>query len=109
MPKGTYSIRYDPDLLRKRIKEGKTAREIMKELSISSFTLKEHLFLLQREDKKYYEIPGLLEDMEAFLRIIRRRRGTICSPSSLCLPSFRPADAFEMTERDGRTILKKIN
>ena len=109
MPQGDYSTKYRPDQLRQWIKEGKTSREIMNELSISLYTLKEHLFLLQRQDKKYYEIPGLLEDQEAFLRIIRRRRGTISSPSSLCLPDFRPADAFEMEEREGTTILKKIN
>jgi len=109
MPKGDYSTRFRPDLLRTWIKEGKTAKEIMKELSISRYTLKEHLFLLQRQDKKYYEIPGLMEDQEAALRIIRRRRGTICSPSSLCLPDFRPADAFEMLDREGAIILKKIN
>jgi hypothetical protein len=109
MPKGDYSHRYRPDLLRQWIKEGKSAREIMRELSISPYTLKEHLFMLQREDRTYYEIPGLLEDQEAALRIIRRRRGTICSPSSLCLPDFRPADAFEMHEREGKLILKKIN
>ncbi len=109
MATGSYSIRYDPDLLRRLIQEGKTVHDIKKELSISTFTLKEHLFLLQRQDKTYYEIPGLLEDQEAFLRILRRRRGTISSPSSLCLPDFRPADAFEMEEREGTIILKKIN
>ena len=108
MPKGQYSPKYNPSKLRSLIDQGKTAKEIMKQLGISRFTLKEHLLLLQREDKKYYEIPGLIEDQEEALRIIKRRRGTICSPSSLCQPSFRPADAFEMVEENGRTILKKI-
>ena len=109
MAKGDYSTKYRPDLLRKLILEGKTARQIMKELGISRFTLKEHLLLLQQRDKKYYEIPGLLEDQEAALRIIRRRRGYVCSPATLCLPNFRPTDAFEMSEEDGRIVLTKLN
>jgi hypothetical protein len=109
MPKGHYSTRFRPDVLRRMIKEGKRAREIMKELAVSRFTLKEHLLLLQRLDKKYYEIPDLFEDQERALRVIRRRRGFIASPASLCLPDFRPADAFEMIEREGRIILQKIN
>jgi hypothetical protein len=107
---GDYSTKYRPDLLRRRIEEGKTARQIMKEFGISRFTLKEHLLLLQQRDRKYYEIPGLLEDQEAALRIIRRRRGTVCSPATLVLPNFRPADAFEMHEdEDGRIVLVKLN
>ena len=109
MATGDYSTKYNPDLLRKMIAEGKTARQIMKEFGISRFTLKEHLLLLQRKDKKYYEIPGLLEEQEAALRTIRRRRGYVCSPATLCLPNFRPADAFEMDEEDGRIVLTKLN
>ncbi len=110
MAKGDYSTNSRPDLLRRMIAEGKTARQIMKELGISRYTLKEHLLLLQMKDKKYYEIPGLLEDQAAALRVIRRRRGYICSPATLCLPNFRPADAFEMKEEDdGRVVLEKIN
>lgn len=109
MTKGGYSTKYKPERLRNLIHEGKTAREIMKELSISNYTLKEHLLMLQREDKKYYEIPGLFEDLEEASRMIRRRHGYISSPDSACEPRFRVADAFEMIERDGKTILKKIN
>ena len=109
MAKGDYSTKYRPDLLRRMISEGKTARHIMKELGISRFTLKEHLLLLQQKDKKYYEIPGLLEDQEAAMRIVRRRKGSICSPATLCLPDFRPTDAFEMQEEDGRVVLVKLN
>jgi hypothetical protein len=110
MATGDYSTKFRPDRLRSMIAEGKTARQIMKELGISRYTLKEHLLLLQRRDRHYYEITGLLEEEEAFLRILRRRRGYVCSPATLCLPNFRPADAFEMTEEeDGRTVLTKLN
>jgi hypothetical protein len=90
------------------IEDGKTAREIAKALSVSIYTLKEHLLLLQRMDKKYYEIPGLLADQAAAARVIRRRRGLVYSPLGLARREFRAADAFEMIERDGRVILKKI-
>lgn len=110
MAKGDYSTKYRPDLLRRMISEGKTARQIMKEFGISRFTLKEHLLLLQQKDEKYYEIPGLLEDQEAAMRIVRRRKGAVCSPATLCLPDFRPTDAFEMhEEEDGRVVLEKLN
>ncbi|MDZ7761462.1 MAG: AbrB/MazE/SpoVT family DNA-binding domain-containing protein [Desulfovermiculus sp.] len=110
MAKGDYSTKYNPELLRKKIAQGKTARQLMKDFGISRFTLKEHLLLLQQKDKRYYEIPGLLEDQEAAMRIVRRRKGTVCSPSTLVLPNFRPADAFEMYEQDdGRVVLEKIN
>ncbi len=108
MAKGDYSTKFRPDLLRWLIQEGKTAQEIMEELSISPYTLKEHLLLLQRRDKKYYRIPGLFDDQKAGLRIIKRSRGRICLPGSSYLPFFRPADIFEMIERDGKTILRKI-
>lgn len=39
MAKGHYSIRYDPDKLRRMIEEGKTAKEIIKEFKISPYTL----------------------------------------------------------------------
>jgi hypothetical protein len=51
-----------------------------------------------------------LEEDDAALRTIRRRRGYVCSPATLCLPNFRPADAFEMKEEDdGRVVLEKLN
>ncbi len=110
MATGDYSTKFNPDRLRNMIGQGKTARQIMKELGISRFTLKEHLLLLQRKDKQYYEIPGLLEEQEAALRTIRRRRGYVCSPATLCLPNFRPTDAFEMSEEeDGRIVMTKLN
>lgn len=108
MAKGVYTPKYNPDKLRRLIREGKTAKQIMKELSVSRFTLKEHLLLLQRKDRTNYDIPGLLEDQEAAKRMIKRRHGYICTPGSLYLPAFRSADTFEMIEREDRVILKKV-
>jgi len=107
--KGHYSTRYQPDRLRRLIAEGKNAKQIIKELRISRHTLKEHLFLLQRDDQKYYEIPGLLEDEEAFRRIIKRRRGVIHPHGALGHSDFKPGEAYEMIEEEDRIILRKLN
>ena len=106
--KGVYTPKYDPDKLRRLIREGKTAKQIMKEFRISSFTLKEHLLLLQRKDRTNYDIPGLFEDQETAKRTIKRRHGYVCAPGSQYLPAFRTADSFEMIEREDRIILKKL-
>lgn len=108
MAKSVYTPRYSPRKLRSLIQSGKTADEIMKELGVSRFTLKEHLLLLQRQDRINYNIPGLFEDQEAAKRMIKRRHGYICTPGSLYLPAFRSADTFEMIEREDRVILKKV-
>ncbi len=109
MSKGDYSHNYDPDKLRRLIQEGWTAKEIANELSVSFYSLKEHLDMLQQRDNKEYEISGLYESPELSDRVLKKRKGRICSFESRYLPNFRPADAFEMIERSGRIILKKIN
>ena len=108
MAKGVYTPKFNPRKLRSLIQGGKTAEQIMKELNIARFTLKEHLLLLQRQDKINYNIPGLFEDQEAGQRRIKRGHGYICAPGSLYLPAFRSADTFEMIERENRVILKKV-
>jgi hypothetical protein len=109
MPRSNYSTKYKPDKLRRLIADGKTAREILKELRISRHTLKEHLFLLQRDDKTYYEIPGLMEDEAEFRRIIKRRRGVVHPHGALGHSDFKPGEAFELIEEDGRIILRKLS
>ncbi len=108
MHTGNYSTKFQPEKLRQMIDQGKTAREIMKELGISRFTLKEHLLLLQRRDKQAYTIEGLFEDEEQRRRTIKFRRGKILSPPTLAEKKFKPGDAFEMEERDERIILRKL-
>ncbi len=108
MSTGDFTTKYQPERLKKMISEGKTAREIMKELGVSPFTLKEHLLLLQRRDKQIYTIEGLFDDEEQHRRTIKFRRGKILSPPTLAEKKFKPGDAFEMEERDGRIILRKL-
>ncbi len=59
--KGTYSHNYNPERLRELIEEGRTAKEIMKDLKISKYSLYEHLLMLQDEDGKLYTIEGLFD------------------------------------------------
>jgi len=102
-----YSHNYRPDKLRELINQGKDAHEIMKELSISSWSLREHLLLLQRQDNKYYEIPGLYsDDWHKQPHLIQE--GIIFSPKMLEKTGFKPGDEFEMIVEKDRIILKKI-
>lgn len=103
-----YSTKFNPDVLRKLIREGKTAKEIKNAIGISHHTLKEHLTLLKKQDKTEYEVRGMKEAEEQSRAVIRRRKGYVCAFDSDCLPDFRFADAFEMFESDGRVFLKKI-
>lgn len=107
MVKGDYSHNYRPDTLRELIRQGKTAQEITKELSISRWSLIEHLLMLQHEDKTYYEIEGLRQagrqDHPAYTK-----EGIIFSPKMLDKTGFKPGDHFEMIVEKDRIILKKI-
>ena len=80
----------------------------MKTTGVSRFTLKEHLLLLQRREKKFYTIEGLLEDEDQRRRAVKFRRGRIFSPPALTEKDFKPGDAFEMEEKGDRIILKKL-
>ncbi len=50
---------FDPDLLRKLIKEGNTSKDIQDALGVTSITLKNHLLKLIQMDGKVYEIAGI--------------------------------------------------
>ncbi len=107
MVQGDYSHNFHPDKLRSLIKEGKTAQEIMKELSISSWSLREHLLMLQERDKTYYEIKGLFEeDKHQYNHYIQE--GIIFSPKMLEKTGFKPGDEFEMIVEKSRIILRKL-
>ena len=108
MHTGNYCTKFQPERLIQMIDQGKTAREIMKDLGISRFTLKEHLLLLQRRDKKVYTIEGLFEDEEQRRRTIKFRRGRILTPPALAEKRFKQGDAFEMEEHGDRIILRKL-
>jgi competence protein ComGF len=108
--KGSYSHNYDPEKLRELIQDGKNAKEIMKELKISKYSLQEQLLMLQVEDKKLYIIKDLLdlktEEEKKWTRY--RKDGVIFSERMLRFTGFKPGDAFEMVVEEGRIILKKI-
>jgi preprotein translocase subunit Sec63 len=107
MSRRSFSIRYNPDKLRDMINEGKRAKEIMKEFKISPYTLKEHLRMLQEEDKKVYYVRGLFDDPEAE-QPKSRDAGIVLSKELLKKGGFTPGDAIEVTVEDGKLILKKI-
>jgi hypothetical protein len=107
MAKGNYSIRYDPDKLRKMIEEGKTAQEIQEEFSISPYTLREHLVMLQNLDRKVYMVEGLFNPSHKEKPKVPAE-GIVFSKEMLEKSGFEPGDAFEMTVEDDRIILKKI-
>lgn len=107
MAKGNYSIRYNPDKLRRMINEGKKAKEIIKELNISPYTLWEHLRMLQEEDKKVYIVKGLFDDPEGEKPKVRQT-GIVFSKEVLEQTGFTPGDSFEMVVEDDKIVLKKI-
>ena len=108
--KGTYTHNYDPDRLRQLIKEQKGAKEIMKELQISRYSLYEQLLMLQDEDNELYDIPGLLDPptLEEKRWWKYKKDGVIFSERMLEYAGFKPGDAFEMVVEEDRVILKKI-
>jgi hypothetical protein len=106
MAMGHYSVRYDPDKLRKMIEEGKTAKEITKEFKISPYTLREHLTMLQELDKKVYLIKGLFDHSEKEKPTIRKE-GIVFSEKMLDKAGFEPGDSFEMIVEEDRIVLKK--
>jgi hypothetical protein len=106
MAKGDYSIRYDPDKLRKMIEEGKTAKEITKEFKISPYTLREHLVMLQNLDKKIYVVKGLFDYSQAEESKVKKE-GIVFSKEMFEKTGFSPGDCFEMTVEEDRIILKK--
>ena len=109
MTRRSFSIRYNPDKLREMINEGKRAKEIMKEFKISPYTLKEHVRMLQEDDKKIYYVRGLFDDPDADAKQPKSREaGLVFSKELLEKGGFTPGDALEVTVENGRLILKKI-
>jgi hypothetical protein len=107
MSKGDYSIRYNPDKLREMIEAGKSAKEILKEFKISPYTLREHLAMLQKHDKKVYIIKGLFDHSEEQKPRIQKE-GIVFPKEILEKTGFEPGDAFEMKVEGDRIILKRI-
>lgn len=105
----SYTHKYNPDKLRSLISEGRNAKEIMKILGISLWSLKEHLLLLQFQDKKYYEIKGLFDngvDTEEFR--ISEKDGILFSEELLRHTGFKEGDKCELIIEPDRIIIKKL-
>jgi len=107
MAKGSYSHKYNPDVLRDLIQQGKTATEIMEKLKISRWSVKEQLLMLQNLDKKYYEVKGLFEERQKLTPAFHQE-GIVFSPKMLAKSDFQPGDRFEMIVEKDRIILQKI-
>jgi len=108
--KGNYSHNYDPDRLRQLIQDGRTAKDIMRDLKISKYSLYEHVLMLEDEDRKLYTIEGLFEipSEEERKWMKYKKNGVIFSERMLEFTGFKPGDAFEMVVEEDRVILKKI-
>ena len=107
MSNGNDSNRYNPDKLRKMIREGKTAKEITTEFRISPYTLMEHLVMLQEIDQKVYIIKQLFDHSEEE-KPITRKEGIVFHKEVLEKIGYRPGDAFEMRAIGNRIILEKF-
>lgn len=107
MSNGNDSNRYNPDKLRKMIREGKTAKEITTEFRISPYTLMEHLVMLQEIDQKVYIIKRLFDHLEEGKPKLRKE-GIVFHKEVLEKIGFKPGDAFEMRASGNRIILEKI-
>ncbi|MGM0419326.1 MAG: AbrB/MazE/SpoVT family DNA-binding domain-containing protein, partial [Thermodesulfobacteriota bacterium] len=90
--------------------EGKTAKEIMKELGIARYTLNEHLLMLQREDKKIYHIDGLFDytDEKRQRNKVRKNDGIVIPPSLIEKSALNPGDKYEILVEKGHVVLKKV-
>lgn len=109
MARGDFSHKFDAGKLWDRIKQGKSAKEIMQELGISRWTLIEQVLILQNRTGKYYEVPGLFEDeSERRRKVHYQREGIIFSAKMLEKTGFKAGDEFEMIVEKDRIILQKI-
>lgn len=107
MKKGNYSTKYDPERLRNLVLQGKDAQDIMNEFHISPFTLKEHIFMLEKEDNKNYPVPGLFAKHEKSARNLKHKDGFYLSADLLNESGIRQGDTCEVLAKDGQIILQK--
>lgn len=106
----SFTTKYDPDRLRELIEQGRTAKEIMKELGIARYTLNEHLLMLQRKDKKVYHIDGLFDytDEKRQRNKVRKHDGILIPPSLIEKSALNPGDKYEILVEKGHVVLKKV-
>ena len=107
MRKGHYSTNYDPEKLRKMVLQGKDAQEIMNEFHISPYTLNEHIFMLEKEDKKQYSVPGLSVKKGKYSKKPKCSSGFYLSADLLSETGIKQGDTCEVVVSDGKIILQK--
>jgi hypothetical protein len=107
MRRGNYSTKYNPEKLRNMLLQGKDASEIMKEFHISPYTLKEHIFMLEKEDKKNYSVPGLFSPKQKYSRKANCSGGFCLSADLLNETGIKHGDTCEVIVKDGQIILQK--
>ena len=109
MAKGDYSHKFDPDKLRDLILQKKNAKEIMKILGISLWSLKEQLLLLEHKDKKFYDIPGLYDsDLQKYKEVSLTKEGILITDELLRKTGFQEGDECELIIETDKIIIKKL-
>jgi len=105
-----FESKYDANLLRNLIKEGKTADEIQEALNLASRqSLKQHILRLINEDGKFYEVAGLYRDAKKKPMInykgdIRITKKMLSFEGS----SYKHNDQFEISVDNEKIILTRI-
>lgn len=107
MPNRNYINCYDPDKLRRMIREGKTAKEITTEFRTTPYELMQQLVMLQELDQKVYIIKGLFDNSEKEKQKFRKE-GIVFHEEVLEKIGFKPGDAFEMRALGNQIILENI-
>ena len=102
---------YDAAKLRKLVKEGKTAKEIMEALDIShSQVLKHHFLKLCATDQTYYDVPGLYNrnSRKAYVNAkgeIKLKMSNIDFGNVV----FKPETEFDVTVTETQVILTVLS
>jgi hypothetical protein len=103
--------KYDLDLFRKLITNGKTKVEIMAEMSIKNLPTFNGLKLkLMEADKKYYRVKESKSGVgEKIIRVNVGKRNTLSLSSKILDEGqFKPGDAFHIKMTKGRINLTLI-
>lgn len=105
MPRAT---KFDADMLRKFIEEGKNAQLIMNEFGVKKPILKSYLLKLMNMDRKFYTIEGL-EERVVTGNLKFTKLGLRLSPSMLMSYDFQIGDEFRFSKSEnGKIVLEKI-
>ncbi|ACS79491.1 hypothetical protein [Maridesulfovibrio salexigens] len=105
-----FESKYDANILRNLIKEGKNADEVQDALGLASRqSLKQHILRLINEDGKFYEVAGLYRDakknpMINFKGDIRITKRQLSFEGS----TYKHNDQFEISADNEKIVLTRI-